>query len=255
MFRRTNDRVDAFLTAARDNLGYVSRPGMQSYHGSRTGYTGVPWAGSFIDVVAREAGVVVPRCTYTPAGMAEFMAQGRWHARPRPGDIVFFSFSTGANFDMPHCGIVTETDEWEAARRFRSIEGQVDSGLPRSTGVADGVHERTRYGYEVIGFGRPAFLELRPGGDDSALTGETVRLSHLRPAKGKTSTDIRTVQLALVAACGLRGYKAGLWDGPTRSSFAAWQRRAGFVGSDVTGQPETVALQKLGEHTGLFHLK
>lgn len=255
MFRRTNDRLDAFLTAARDNLGYVSRPGMQSYHGSKVGYTGVPWAGAFIDVVAREAGLELPRCTYTPAGMAEFMRQRRWHARPRPGDIVFFSFATGSNFDMPHCGIVTDVSEWDSNRRFRSIEGMVSSGLPRGTNTADGVHERTRYGYEVIGFGRPAFFKLRPARKLDGLTVSTVRISHLRPAKGKTTEDIRTVQLALVAACGLRGYKAGMWDGSTRSAFAAWQRRVGFVGTDVTGMPDEVSLRRLGESTGLFQLK
>lgn len=255
MFRRTNDGRDAFLAAARENVGYVSRPGMQSYYGSKVGYTGVPWSGAFVDTVAREAGVVVPACVYTPAGMAEFIRRRRWHARPRPGDIVFFSFSTGASFDMPHCGIVTDTSEWEAARRFMSIEGQTASGLPRGGTTGDGVYERVRHGYEVIGFGRPAFSKLRPAKEPDGLTGETVRISHLRPAKGRRSRDVGTVQLALVTACGLRGYETGMWDGPTRSAFAAWQRRVGFVGNDVTGMPEEVSLRRLGESTGLFSMK
>ena len=255
MFKKTDERIDRFIEAARANLGYVSRPNQESYYGSKVGYTGVPWSGAFIDVVAREAGLVIPRCTYTPAGMAEFVSQRRFHSRPRPGDIVFFSFPTGDNFDMPHCGIVTRTDDWEAARKFGTIEGQVASGLPRGGQTADGVYERARYGYDVIGFGRPAFQERQPVSDDGLETGQPILISRLRPAKGKRSRDVGRVQLALVAACGLVGYEDGMWDAPTRAAFSSYQRRLGYALSDVTGMPDETTLRLLGKSTGIFHLK
>lgn len=251
MFRKTNDLCTSFIETARTHLGYQSRPNQQSFFGGKVGYTGNPWAGAFIDVVAREAGLALHSCVYTPTGMAEFISNGRWHSRPRPGDIVFFSFTTGAGFDMPHCGIVTKTDDWDTARKFATIEGQVDSGLFRASTEATGVFERTRYGYEVIGFGRPAYRAIKESTDDGPAL-DTIRMSWMRPAQGKRSPDVERVQLALVSAAGLRKYKPGTWDGPTKSAYTQYQRRIGYVGDDVTGMPDKGALERLGRETKLF---
>jgi len=111
MFTVTNHSAVAFLAEARAQLGYVARQGRDSFYGSQVGYSGLPWDGSFIDVVARQAGVSdrVPACAYPPNGLAGFIRRNRVVPNPQPGDIVFFTFSTGAAFESPHVGIVSDT--------------------------------------------------------------------------------------------------------------------------------------------------
>jgi hypothetical protein len=56
---------DNFIEVAASHLGYQARPGMNTVYGGTVGYQGLPWSGSFIDVVAREAGVSMPACVYS----------------------------------------------------------------------------------------------------------------------------------------------------------------------------------------------
>jgi hypothetical protein len=248
----TNDRRVSFIKAARSHTGYKTKTGEDNYFAGKVGYIGKPWAGAFVDVVAREAGLVMPACVYTPAGMAEFMKLGRWHVRPQPGDIVFYTFTTGSeSFSQPHCGIVIDVAAWSTRGLITAVEGQTDSGLPRQPiKIADGVYERVRSTQEIIGFGRPGYREAW-----KSKTGEvSIKLHQLRPAKGKRSSAIERVQLALSITSGLRDATKGTWDGPTRYAYARWQRSIGYVGSDVTGMPDESSLSRLGRQTGYFSL-
>jgi hypothetical protein len=146
--------ADRFLELAKSYLGYRASPGGRNDFAARTGYTstGAPWSGSFIDCVAYDAGVKIPACVYSPNGLAEFIYQRRWRERPRPGDIVFYSFSLDGAFGMPHVGIVTNTDGWKTEDSFIAIEANISSGLPKAPASNDGIFERTRWKYEVLGF-------------------------------------------------------------------------------------------------------
>jgi len=251
MFRRQSDKVDEFLNAARSHLGYQCRPGNVSVFGSLTGYQGLPWDGSFIDVVARDSGVSLPPCVYTPTGIAEFIRLRRMHTRPQPGDIVFFNWSTGDNFGSPHVGIVSDVTDWDRLKRIRVIEGMVNSGLAKGSPVNDGVFERTRYGFDVIGFGRPNFnVQPAKGNIEKADGQPVVRLSNIQP--GKKHRDMVPIQLALGIAVSLRNAKQGALDGQTMAAYARYQRSIGYVGTDVTGIPDLDSLTRLGRETGCF---
>jgi len=255
MFRATIPERDAFLTEAREHLGATSRPGRENPYGQATGYNGLPWDGSFIDVVARRSGVSdsLPRVVYTPAGLADFLRSGRVRTRPQPGDVVFFTFSTGQGFESPHVGIVTDTTGWDSHRRFKCIEGMTDSGNPKAQFSADGVYERIRYSTDVVIFGRPAWgrnffrrVTGLPGG------GNLVSVSAVQPGNRKPLAQVRRVQDALVLQVSLGAFQDGIFDGSTKAAYSAWQRRLGYVGNAASGFPDLSSLRILGEVSGIF---
>lgn len=246
--------ADRFLELAKSYLGYRATPGGKNDFAVRTGYTatGVPWSGSFIDCVAYDAGVKIPACVYSPNGLAEFIYQRRWRERPKPGDIVFYSFSLDGNFGMPHVGIVTNTDGWKTEDSFIAIEANICSGLPRASTVNDGIYERTRWKYEVLGFCRPDFKQ-RPAKDPKMMTGKPdVLVSQLLPGKRHGSVEI--LQRALVVAVGLKDYERGKFDASTQRAYARFQRLIGMAGSDANGVPTQATLTRLALETGIFKI-
>jgi hypothetical protein len=246
--------ADRFLELAKSYLGYRASPGGRNDFAARTGYTstGAPWSGSFIDCVAYDAGIKVPACVYSPNGLAEFIYQRRWRERPRPGDIVFYSFSLDGTFGMPHVGIVTNTDGWKTKDSFVAIEANISSGLPKAPATNDGIFERTRWKYEVLGFCRPNFKQ-RPAVDKNMLTGTpNVLVSQLLPGKRHASVEI--LQRALVVAVGLKDYEPGKFDARTQRAYSRFQRLIGLVGSDANGVPTEATLARLALETKMFKI-
>jgi hypothetical protein len=129
-----------------------------------------------------------------------------------------------------------------------TVEGQVNSGLPKGDTAARGVYRRIRSEHEIIGFARP---EFRPGAI-KAKTGQraTIQLSSIRP--GKRNKDIGHVQLALEQVTGLRNTTTDMFDGPTKQAYARWQRILGYVGERANGVPDQASLELLGSSTGHF---
>jgi hypothetical protein len=174
------------------------------------------------------------------------------YPNPQPGDVVFFTFSTGANFEAPHVGIVSDVSAWRTHRVFKSIEGMVASGNPKGIPTNDGVYERVRYAHEVLAFGRPAWgrkISYRVTGD---VLPKPVKFTHVQPGNRKPLRAVRLVQDALALTVGLEGFSDGVFDPVTRSGYASWQRLLGYVGSDANGVPDMESLTLLGSRTGLF---
>jgi hypothetical protein len=247
LYRKTQDGQRALIEAAEKHLGYQCRPGNDSIFGRTVGYNGLTWSGSFIDVVAREAGVDVPACVYSASGLAEFIRRRAWRERPQPGDIVFFNFPTGEAFGTMHVGLVVDSSRWQTDGQLETIEAQVNSGLAKASLTNDGVFRRVRSKHEVLGFGRPAYT-----GKAFDLTGvPEINIVNIRP--GKRNREIELVQRALVQKVGLgHGYKPGTYDGRTQRAYAHYQRIIGFVGDDANGIPDIDSLQRLGRETGTF---
>lgn len=257
MFVRTDETVSRFIAQARSHLGYRAHPGMVNQYGGLVGYNGLPWSGAFVDVVARETGIILPACVYSPSGLAEFSKQGRVHTRPRPGDIVFYSFATGeaGDFGMPHVGIVTEVTDWDRHGRFKAVEGQTGSGLARGNQSKDGVFERVRFEHDVLAFARPEWKRLAPASSDFREEDGRPELKFASIRVDKRNPAVEQIQLALGVKCGLRNANRGMWDGPTRAAYARWQRAIGYVGKDVTGMPDSDSLERLGRETGYWRVR
>jgi hypothetical protein len=247
LYRKTQDGQRALIEAAEKHLGYQCRPGNDSIYGRTVGYNGLTWSGSFIDVVAREAGVDIPACVYSASGLAEFIRRRAWRERPQPGDIVFFNFPTGEAFGTMHVGLVVDSSRWQTDGLLETIEAQVNSGMARASLSNDGVYRRVRSKHEVLGFGRPGYKPIA-----QVQTGlPEINIGNIRP--GKRNREIELVQRALVQKVGLgNGYKPGTYDGRTQRAYAHYQRTIGFVGDDANGIPDIDSLQRLGRETGTF---
>lgn len=259
IFQKTSpqrEQRDRFLEEARSHLGYKTRPSGLSDFGAQTGYSGhaLPWSGSFVDVVARNAGLIIPSCVYTPSGLGEFAADGRIVSRPEPGDIVFYVFPTTDQFSMPHVGIVSDVDRYAESGAFKAIEAQVASGLPRGSTDRTGIFERVRWRSEVLVFARPNF-KLRPAKEKKMQT-DAPEISEREVRPGKKNSAVQTVQGALVSLSLLDSrYSAGEFDQATQRAYVRWQRMIGYVYPDCTGVPDRRSLEVLSARSGRFRIK
>jgi hypothetical protein len=277
----TKQKPAAFIATARKYLGYTSELLGRNAFGQRVGYDSAPWAGAFIDVVAREAGVRLPSFTYVPAGLAEAIRTGNISRTPRPGDIAIFNFaSTGtdgmaaSSFDMPAAGIVTDVRELRTNGRFITIEG--NSTGPTSYQDKDGVHQRIRHLTDVIIFVRPEEFDGRVlARIAQLLTNLIKKLTGMSPGKleldaiqeatdskvelrtknlkpGTRNRSIELLQLALSQVTDLQGAERGKLDAATTAAIARFQRNIGRVGPGAQGTLDLPTLQRLAKETGLF---
>lgn len=232
-------------------LGFTANSNGRTPFGESSGYDGTTWAGSFIDFVFHEAGLTIPSCVYPPAGMAEFNKQGRLKQRPRPGDIAFFVFPTGETFGVSHIGLVADVSRWNSDGLVGTIEGNINSGLPKADTHVMGVYRRIRSKHEIIGFGNPTH---RPG-SKKLPTGQRAGLQLSSIRLGKRNKSIGLVQLALSKVTGGLGrFIPDLFDGSTQQAYARWQRQIGYANDRATGIPDERSLRLLGDITGTFQL-
>ena len=276
MFKRQSlpDAASLLVRIAKSHIGFQAGPGSRSRFGEAVGYNSQPWAGSFVDVCAREAGLQIPACVQTASAIAEFLRNGQVQSRPLPGDIVFFNFSSAASaFGMPHCGIVTDVREYATTGKFLSVEGNIDNGHPRyEFDYRDGVYQRVRHQTDVLMFarvapqlpdklltniakmlrGRRTLIESQQI-QDAAKEQLKVEPEMIKPTK--RNKQIEVVQLALATVVDLKDVKRGYWDFTTMNAFARYQRNIGYVGEDADGVPNIHSLQRLARDTGLFQVK
>lgn len=286
-FRKTPGpaaHVELFISNAQRYLGYNAELLGRNMFGQKVGYDSTPWAGAFIDVVARESDLNIPSFVYSAAGLAECIRTGNISRAPLPGDIAIFNFSSNVGhaasaFSMPHCGIVTDVQEFESTGRFITIEGNTEGGSKHL--MKDGVHQKIRHVTEVVLFCRPKFQQ-RPGAVRTTFYERLMQL--LDPARTRVTIDelkeieeaarsprvlkingeikhgdrnkrVELIQLALAVVTDLRGCEPGKWDAVTAAACSRFQRNIGRTGSDVTGLPDAGTLQRLAKETGLFVLE
>ena len=100
-----------FVKVARAEIGTVEGPkNNETKYGKFTKHDFQPWCGSFIMWCAKQIDYrKMPNVVYTPTGAEAFKGKGAWSnaetSSPKPGDIVFFSFSGGP---IQHVGIVVK---------------------------------------------------------------------------------------------------------------------------------------------------
>jgi hypothetical protein len=273
--------AELFIKTAQQYLGYVVDLGGRNIFGQKVGYDSRQWAGAFIDVCAKEAGLQLPSFVYTPAALAEFLRQGNFSREARPGSVAIYNFSseTGQSadqFGMPHAGIVVDVREFKSTGRFITVEGNVEG-----TGVyqkKDGVHQRIRSINDVVIFCHPNFdgsmhkktfnerlmawmdrgrteLDGSDYAEIATASKEPVKLLMNGEIKhGDRNRRVETIQLALATVTDLRGCEPGKWDALTAAACSRYQRMIGFVGKDATGLPDLNTLRRLARETGLFKI-
>lgn len=165
-------QLDKFLEVAAGEVGYIEGPA-----DNQTKYqkTNQPWCGAFVNWVAKQAGVKIPNCVYTPAGAKAFATAKRWQgvatATPAPGDLVFFDFPNDGIFRISHIGIVEKV---KGNGTVVCIEGNTASDNKGDQRNGGQVARKVR-AYKVknrgkvlpslpvaiVGFGRPKFKECK----------------------------------------------------------------------------------------------
>lgn len=251
-----NAARDNFLLTAQGYLGYTASADGSNYFGQRVGYNGkgLPWDGAFIDVCARESGLRLTACVYTPVALSRFLRENRVYNKPQRGDIVFFETSTAASdrqFGPPHVGIVTDVSKFLTDGVFATIEGQTSNGLPRGSLLSDGVYQRLRTATDVIAFARPDFtLTVR------VPQTEDVELPTIKPAQVQPTLRHKSVLLlqdALTEVTGISGFNRGTMCAKTKAAYAFFQRGIGQVAAE--GFPDLGSLQRLANETQLFKVE
>ena len=273
--------AELFIKTAQQYLGYTVDLGGRNIFGQKVGYDAQPWAGAFIDVCAKDAGLQLPSFVYTPAALAEFVRSGNFSREAQPGSIAIYNFSSNTGhaadaFGMPHAGIVVDVREFSSTGRFIAVEGNTEGTTTYTK--KDGVHQRIRTINDVVIFCHPNFNGAQHAGtfnerlmklldrgrtayDSSdlaeleAAAKQPVKLlmnGEIRP--GDRNKKIETIQLALATVTDLRGAEPGKWDTITAAACSRYQRMIGFVGKDATGLPDVNTLRRLAKQTGLFQI-
>ncbi len=258
--RELRDRI---LQVATSYEGYAAAAGSADIFSSKVGKPGAHWNGIYVDVVLMEAGLELPTTHVTTStALRYYMMSGRLHTTPKPGDVAFFTFPTDGEtgpYNQMHVGIVTGSENFLRDGSFKVIEGQTDAGLPRTSNrVKNGVHVRTRYATDVVGFGRPALKPkvLTDGDQDPAaaqlLTKPTLKASIMKP--GLKHRQVALLQQELKALKLFTGTYTGILDGRTMASVASFQRTIGYVGSEASGVPDRQTLERLAQIRQTFNV-
>ena len=161
-----------FLEVARSQVGVIEGPkDNETDYGKFTGHDGQPWCGSLMMWTAKQSGVTIPNCVYTPAGAEAFKKAGKWtdaaKATPKPGDIVFFHFAAEAKPTdlIQHIGVVVK-DNGDGT--IVTVEGNTSpdskpAGSPDNGGEACMNVRGYKVGNKrgkwavVVGFGHPNY--------------------------------------------------------------------------------------------------
>jgi len=273
--------AELFIKTAQQYLGYTVDLGGRNIFGQKVGYDSQPWAGAFIDVCAKDAGLQLPSFTYTAAALAEFIRSGNFSREARLGSIAIYNFSSDTGhaadtFGMPHAGIVVDVREFQTTGRFITVEGNTEGAGAYQK--KDGVHQRIRSINDVVIFCHPNFdgPQRVPTFNERLMAwmdrGRTkfdgsdiaeIETARVQPAKllmngeirsGDRNKKIEVIQLALATVTDLRGAQIGKWDGTTTAACSRYQRMIGYVGKDVTGLPDVNMLRRLARETGLFQI-
>jgi hypothetical protein len=252
IFRKPTASVDRFVTQALSYNGYVAREGRDNIFGERLGTNGLPWDGMFIDVVAREVGLPLPVMSQTPVALSQFIKNGRLYNRPQRGDIIFFETSTVSDYGVPHVGIVIDGSRWETDGLVETVEGMTASPIQRQANGNNGVYQRMRFSYEVLGFGRPFNPTARVVKSTDSTVPE-INVGQLRA--GSKNKFVPLVQLALSMVVDAKHFDKGHFDPKTKYAYARFQRTLGYAQSRATGEVDFESLRILGEMTNLFTAK
>ncbi|WP_405085293.1 CHAP domain-containing protein [Microbispora sp. NBC_01389] len=111
-------------------------------------YENAPWCDMFVSWVGQRLGIqpVMGADAYTVEHARWFAEHGRWGRTPKPGAVVFFSWSgSKAIGDIKHVGFVVK-DNGDGT--IRTVEGNTGNGA---------VEARTRPAWQVAGYGYPVY--------------------------------------------------------------------------------------------------
>lgn len=221
---------------------------IQSWYRARNGaaYNGnFAWCNATITRAAVDSGNYAEVChgtdyAYTVAHAARFRAAGEWHegaAGIRRGDVVFFDWNGTNNLaNIDHVGIVTSV----SGSTVYTIEGNIGNVCAR----------KVRYENYIAGYGRPKYKTATkpPVSTPSAPTSKYVTFPGASFFRGKPKSAVITAMGKRLVAEKCSAYKSGpgpQWTSVDQASYAKWQKKLGYTGSDADGWPGKTSWDRL----------
>jgi hypothetical protein len=167
-------QLNKFLEVAQAEVGYIEGPADNQTKYQKANQA---WCGAFVNWCAKQAGVKIPNCVYTPSGATAFMDKKTWtiaeQADPQPGDIVFFDFPGDALDRISHVGIVISNNSNGTVTTVEGNTSPDKKGDQRNGGEVcvkiRGYKKKNRGKVQpslpvfIVGFGRPKFKEITNG--------------------------------------------------------------------------------------------
>ena len=217
------------IAEARKHIGYQESgendTKFNRWLGSIKGYPhggyGYPWCHSFLSYCLAHSGNAGagPRTAGCATGVSWFRSNGRFRAKPRVGDFVYYGAGGGTHVEV--VAAVTPTT-------IRTIGGNTSGSLGGNYFNGDGVYEKviSRSSSKIYGFGSPAYASTAvPSGNGGGSATVT------------PVTSMRTVKQQQEAVNAL-GYTPKLavdneW-GPKTAAGVKWLQKK--VGTGVDGQ-------------------
>ena len=241
------------IDAAEATLGVHETNGNNTnYITQWYGMNGQPWCNMAVTYWAYHSGNAQNVCfggkyAYTVAHAQEFKNRGLWHPMNngvansgiRRGDIIFFDWSGGTSIGaIDHVGIVTGV----SGSTVLTIEGNYDNRCGRFGRTAS----------VIAGFGRPRYAAGPVGGGSSTPPATSSKYEPFPGASlfvtGRKDKRIAAMHNRLVAV-GCNKYETqsnkDVWGSGDVASYAAWQRKCGYFGSDANGIPGKTSWDKL----------
>lgn len=240
--------VDAMIAQMERWLGTGEPNVIQSWYRSRNGsaYNGnFAWCNATITRAAVDSGNYDAVChgtdyAYTVAHAARFRALGEWHVGAkgiRRGDIVFFDWAgTNDLAKIDHVGIVTSV----SGSTVYTVEGNIGNVCAR----------KVRNESTIAGYGRPAYKTSSkpPVSTPSAPATKYTTFPGASYFKGEPKSSLITRMGKRLVANGCSAYKSGpgpQWTNADKASYAKWQKKLGYTGTDANGWPGVTSWNKL----------
>lgn len=240
--------VDAMIAQMERWLGTGEPNVIQSWYRSRNGsaYNGnFAWCNATITRAAVDSGNYDAVChgtdyAYTVAHAARFRALGEWHVGAkgiRRGDIVFFDWAgTNDLAKIDHVGIVTSV----SGSTVYTVEGNIGNVCAR----------KVRNESTIAGYGRPAYKTSSkpPVSTPSAPAAKYTTFPGASYFKGEPKSSLITRMGKRLVANGCSAYKSGpgpQWTNADKASYAKWQKKLGYTGTDANGWPGVTSWNKL----------
>jgi len=148
------------IEVALAEVGYVEGPkDNETKYGDFTKRNFLPWCGSFLAWVAKEAGVNAPDCVSTRDGAASFKAANHWFDTPKVGDYVFYDFIDDNKVVVNHVGLVIRC----SAKAIVAVEGNTSANASQRNGTSVLLKTRQLGAHSyIVGYGRPVYKEATP---------------------------------------------------------------------------------------------
>ena len=118
------------------------------FWGKRVSGANYPWCCVFIWWLLSTSGVKIKKTASCMDLAGWFKSEGRWHAAPQIGDIVFFKFGTNNRWTN-HVGIVVGVKGGE----IETIEGNTSLNSDSNGGCV----QRRKRSKNIVGYGRPDY--------------------------------------------------------------------------------------------------